>query len=120
VILLGWSQGGMFLVKYLIENRLPFVPKALILVAAPYAVDDFGGGEDGGDFGFETERLCELHEKVQKIIIVHSEDDFVVPFAHAEKYHRALPAAELMVFKDKNHFLIEAFPELVEKIRQVG
>jgi predicted alpha/beta hydrolase family esterase len=116
VVLLGWSQGGYFLVKYLIENELPFQPSALILVAAPFEPADFGG-EDGGDFNFDTKQVGELAEKVEKIVIFHSKDDFVVPFEHAEKYAAALPNAEVVTFADKNHFLIEEFPELLEKIR---
>ena len=73
LILVGWSQGGYFFVKYLLENTLPVSIKALILVAAPFEPADFGG-EDGGDFAFDTERVSLLQEKVQNIVIMHSED----------------------------------------------
>jgi uncharacterized protein len=116
VFLLGWSQGGYFLVKYLIENTLPFTVKELYLVAAPFEPADFGG-EDGGDFSFDTKRVGELAEKVDKIYIFHSTDDFVVPYTHALKYKEALPKAELMAFEGKNHFLVPEFPELVSKIK---
>ena len=119
VILVGWSLGGYFLVKYLIENQLPISPRALFLVAAPFESEDFGG-EDGGDFAFDTTRAGELSEKVSKIILFHSKDDFLVPYEHALKYQSALREAELMIFEDKNHFLLEKFPELLSKIREVG
>ena len=48
---------------------------------------------------------------------MHSKDDFVVPYEHALKYKAALPEAELVTFEDKNHFLVEELPELVERIR---
>lgn len=115
-VLIGWSQGGYFLTKYLIENTTPFTIKALYLVAAPYESEDFGG-EDGGDFAFETSQVGELAGKASKIFILHSEDDFVVPYAHALKYKSALPNAELLTFTERNHFLQAEFPELVASIR---
>ena len=114
--LLGWSQGGYFLSKYLTENQPPFKIKTLILVAAPFELGDFGG-EDVGDFAFDTRKVRELQNKAQNIVIMHSKDDFVVPYEHVLKYLEALPEAELISFEDKNHFLIPEFPELIEKIR---
>ena len=116
IILLGWSQGGYFLAKYLIEENPPFSIKALFLGAAPFEPADFGG-EDGGDFAFDTTKVSELGKKAQNIVIMHSKDDFVVPYEHALKYKAALPNAELVKFEDKNHFLIAEFPELLSKIK---
>jgi uncharacterized protein len=118
LMLIGWSQGGYFLTKYLIENPAPVKIKKLFLVAAPFKPDNFGG-EDGGDFAFDTSRVGELAKKAQKIYIFHSEDDFVVPYEHALKYKEALPEAELISFSDKNHFLLPEFPELVEEIKSL-
>jgi hypothetical protein len=118
LVCIGWSQGGYFFTKYFIENPTPVRIKALFLIAAPFQPDDFGG-EDGGDFAFDTSRVGELAKKAEKIYIFHSEDDFVVPYEHALKYKEALPEAEFMVFEDKNHFLIPEFPELIEKIKNI-
>lgn len=118
VVLVGWSQGGYFLSKYLIENDFPVAIKALFLLAAPFKHGDFVG-EDGGDFGFDTERAGELSEKAENIFVLHSKDDFVVSYEHALLYKEKLPAAELVTFEDKNHFLVEKLPELIEKIKSV-
>ncbi len=122
VILVGWSLGGMFLAKYLIENDLPFKVKALFLLAAVYGdgslVDE--SGEDGGDFVYDIARLPEITDKVGTITIMHSKDDFVVPYEHALKYKAALPEATLLTFEDKNHFLVEELPELLAEIRKVA
>lgn len=119
VILIGHSQGGMFLTKYLIENETPFSVKALFLVGSIHdSYVCFGESlEDGGDFGFDATRLPLLVERVENLIVVHSKDDFCVPFEQGEKLAKALPEAEFMVFEDKNHFLVEEFPELIEKIK---
>lgn len=119
VVLVCWSQGAMFIVKYLSENDPPFSVKSLFLLAAPF--DYFvceGSKEDGGDFYPDVSKIPQLQEKVQNITIMHSKDDFVVPYKHALKYKAALPEAELVTFEDKNHFLVEELPELVERIKQ--
>ena len=116
VILVGWSLGGMFFVKYLLEEEVPFQVKAIILMAPPFeSVED--DGEDCGDFTFDSDDLSVLSEKVGNIVIMHSRDDFVVPYEHALKFKEALPAIEIITFEDKNHFLIPEFPELVHKIK---
>lgn len=119
IILLGWSQGAYFLVKYLLENDLPFKVKALVLLAGPF--DNEGlVGEDGGDFAFANTKVGELARKTDNIFILHSEDDPIVPFSAAQKYKMALPGAKLVTFTDKNHFLVEKFPELLDIITEIA
>ena len=102
--------------KYLLENPAPVAIDRLYLVAAPSEPDDFGG-EDGGDFAFDTIRVSDLAKKAGRITIMHAEDDFVVPFTHAENYRTALPDAEFVSFSDRGHFLQPEFPELVAHLR---
>ncbi len=116
VILIGHSQGGYFLAKYLSENTIPFSLKTLYLVSAPFQPDNFGG-EDGGDFNFDPAYLGKIENLTQNIVIIHSEDDDVVPFSHGESYHKALPKAEFITFKDRGHFLQPEFPEIIEHIK---
>lgn len=116
VILIGHSLGGYFLAKYLSEERMPVTVRALYLLAAPFENDDFGG-EDSGDFAFVVEMLPRLAEQVGAVYILHSIDDPVVPFAHAEKYQQAIHGATLVPFEDKNHFILEEFPEFIAKIQ---
>lgn len=117
-VLIGWSQGGYFLLKYLSENAMPVAIKALYLLAAPTGPDDFGG-EDGGDFTFKHEEAKNISKNVERIFIFHSKDDPVVPFSHAEKLQELLPEAESVIFEDKGHFLEERFPELTEHVRGI-
>jgi predicted alpha/beta hydrolase family esterase len=119
VILVGWSLGGYFLAKYLTEEETPFKIDKLVLLAPLFQnnVED-ADGEDGGDFAFDTENIHALAHKTKKVVIMCSKDDFVVPYEHSLKYKEALPQAELVVFEDKNHFLIKTFPELLEYIKR--
>jgi predicted alpha/beta hydrolase family esterase len=118
VILVGWSLGASFLARYLTENEVPFAVKAVLLLAGPF--DRFvceGTREDGGDFYPDPEKVKDLQSIAEKIYILHSKDDFVVPYEHALKYKEALPEAELITFEDKNHFLVEELPELAGLIK---
>ncbi|MFT5832353.1 MAG: putative alpha/beta hydrolase family esterase [Candidatus Paceibacteria bacterium] len=118
VVLVCWSQGGMFIARYLSENDTPFAIRALFLLAAPLEFMLIEGmKEDGGDFYPEEAQIPGIQIKVKNITIMHSKDDFVVPYEHALKYKAALPEAELVTFEDKNHFLVEELPELVERIK---
>ena len=117
VTLIGHSLGGYFLAKYLCEKVMPVRIHALYLLAAPFENDDFDG-EDGGDFAFDPMSLPRLASQAGAVYILHSQDDLVVPYTHALKYEAALPEAELITFTDKNHFLIEEFPEFVERLRE--
>ncbi len=118
VILIGHSQGGYFLAKYLSENTMPAKVKAVYLLAAPFCRED-SGGEDGGDFEFEPNNLHKLEEQCEKVFIYHSKDDFVVPYEHGLKFKEKLPEAVFVTFNDKNHFLDEELPEILDSIHEL-
>jgi predicted alpha/beta hydrolase family esterase len=117
-ILIGHSLGAMFLAKYLSQHDLPFKPKAVFLLAGAYYLPGFDD-TDCRDFLVEPKAVLKLTEKTDKLIIMHSEDDFVVPYEHGVVLNQAVPEAEFISYTDKNHFLIEEFPEIIEKIRKV-
>lgn len=122
LILIGWSLGGMFLLKYLSEDTLPCSVRKLLIVASPagdYKIEA-EPGNDCKSFQFSCDDLINIQEKISSITIYHSKDDFVVPYDHALKLKEALPDAELVTFTDRNHFLQEEFPELIEKIKEVS
>jgi len=108
VILVGHSLGANFLTKYLSENKLPVSIEQLHLVAGCFGA---GGGFELSDDLSNVEAQC------GEIYIYHSKDDFVVDFSDGKKYAKALPTAHFMEFEDRNHFLQEEFPELVDKIK---
>ena len=119
VILIGLSLGAMFLVKYLSETKTPFQIKALYLMGCP--VDDPGfKDEDCGTFRYSLDSSSVLSRRAGKVFILHSKDDFLVPYEHAVKLNQAIPGSELVTFEDKNHFLIEEFPELIAHIKALS
>ena len=115
--LLGWSQGGYFLAKYLAENEIGVPPAAVALVAAPAGlIDDPGGDNPRWEFDLGALDIA-LRQSGTRTFIFHSEDDPLVPFAHALRYHKALPSATFLPLTDKGHFLTPQFPELIDCLR---
>jgi predicted alpha/beta hydrolase family esterase len=117
VILIGCSLGAMFLTKYFIENKAPFVVKMLVIMACPIQTGDFTD-TSCGDFLSDVADLPKLSKKAAHTFILHSKDDFVVPYEHALHYKAALPEAELITFEDKNHFLVSELPELLDILKK--
>ncbi len=119
VVLVGCSLGGMFLLRYVSEETVPFAVKALVIMAAPLPLDDFDptGCEE---FLCSLELVPVIATKVPKVAIMHSTDDFVVPYSHGEYLATLLPTAEFISFSDKNHFLVPELPELVTFIKELG
>lgn len=116
LVLLGHSLGGIFLAKYLSENKFPKKILATFLVAAPY--DDKKSKNSLGDFNL-PENLNKFQKQGGKIFIYHSEDDPVVPFGNLKKYKRALPKAETKIFENREHFSQTKFPELINNIKKL-
>lgn len=116
VILIGHSLGGVFLAKYLSENKFPKKILASILVAAPYGQKDIK--EFLGDF-VVSNNLKKFRKQGGKIFLYHSKDDPIVPYINLGKYQKALPEAVVKVFKNREHFSQTEFPELVEEIKKV-
>jgi len=115
LILIGHSLGGIFLVKYLSENKIDKTIKAIFLLGAPF--DDDLGEESLADFVL-PENLSGFSDQVEKMFFLHSKDDPCVPCDHAFKYQKKLPEAKLVIFENKGHFNEEEFPELAELIKK--
>jgi len=109
IILLGHSLGGLFIAKFLAENILPVKIKTTIILAAPFSEGDFA----------LPESLEKFEKQVGKIYLYQSKDDPIVPFVDMEKYAAKLPSAEKVIFEDKEHFILQEFPEMVEKLRSL-
>lgn len=119
VVLIGNSLGGIFLAKYLSENTFPKKIRATILIAPPF--DDIDSPDDRWslmDFTLHVS-LAKCAEQGGKIYLVYSQDDPIVSFAQLKKYQQALPSAQIMVFDNRQHFLHETFPEMVELIKLI-
>jgi predicted alpha/beta hydrolase family esterase len=115
-ILIGSSLGGIFLAKYLSENKLPKKALSAYLVCPPF--DNTTPKEDLVG-GFKLKANLSLIEKnCKNLYLLFSKDDDVVPVSHAEKYRKKLKNANIIIYKSKNgHFNVPKFPEIVKLIK---
>jgi predicted alpha/beta hydrolase family esterase len=115
-ILIGGSLGGIFLAKYLSENKLPQKALSTYLVCAPF--DGTHSNEDlVGGFNLKP-NLSLIEKNTRKLTMLFSADDECVPVYHAEEYRKKLPKAKIIVYKSKNgHFNVPTFPEIIKMIK---
>ena len=116
-ILIGVSLGGIFLAKYLSEHAVPKKFLSTYLICPPF--DNTLPGEDlAGGFHLKSD-LSLLPKNTKHLTLMFSQDDDVVPVAHAEKYRKKLPQAHIMIYNNKQgHFKVATFPELVNMIQK--
>jgi predicted alpha/beta hydrolase family esterase len=112
-LFVGHSLGGIFLVKYIAENNFPRRIDALFLVAAPYSKIS-----EAGDFVL-PENISKVGIAAEKIYLIYSKDDKIVPFSEGELYKKQLPQAEMVIFEDRGHFNQPEFPEILELIKKM-
>jgi hypothetical protein len=118
LILVGHSLGGMFLVKYLSENKIDKNIKGLFIVASPYKKAD----EDDRLSRFaHTGDIRSIAESSDNIYFIQSKDDVVVDFENLENFRKQLPDANYLVLEDRNHFFTkDSLPEIVELIKRIS
>ena len=119
VVLVGYSLGGIFLVKYLAEKKFPVKIAGTFLVAAPF--EDHGSDPDGESLvDFKLPKKLEgFRRQGGQIFIYHSKDDPIVPCSHADQYEKVLGIATKRIFTNRGHFWQGKFPELVRDIKSL-
>lgn len=116
LILIGNSLGGIFLAKYLSENKFPKKILSTYLICPPF--DDTLYKEDlAGGFRLKAD-LSLIEKSSQNLYLLFSKDDDVVPVSHAQKYAEKLKNAKIIIYNSKNgHFNISKFPEIIRMIK---
>jgi predicted alpha/beta hydrolase family esterase len=117
IIIVGYSLGGIFLAKYLSENKFPKKILSTYLICPPF--DNTSDIEDlVGGFKLSKD-LSNLENQSKNLYLMFSKDDPLVTIEHAEKYRKKLKKAKIKIFKSKNgHFNISTFPEIVKMIKE--
>lgn len=116
LILIGNSLGGMFLAKYLSENKFPKKILSTYLICPPFG-NDVPDGDLSGGFVLKS-NLSLLEKNSKKLTLMFSKDDDTVTLAHAEKYRKKLKNANFIIYESKNgHFKISTFPEIIKMIK---
>jgi len=115
VILLGHSLGGIFVTKYLAENKFSKRVKAIFLVGTPFK--EHGKEDILGDFNL-PKNLGKINQ-AENIFIYQSKNDDIVNYKDALDYKKALPKAKLFLYKNKGHFIQKNFPEIIKEIKSL-
>lgn len=117
IILVGGSLGGIFLAKYLSENKFPKKILSTYLICPPF--DDTLPTEDlVGGFKLKSD-LSMIEKNSKNLNLLFSKDDDVVLVSHAKKYKEKLKNPRIIIYKSKNgHFKISKFPEIVRMIKE--
>jgi uncharacterized protein len=116
-ILIGASLGGIFLAKYLSENKFPKKILSTYLVCPPFD-NDLPTEDLAGGFCLKKD-ISLLEQNSKNLYLMFSKDDDVVPVSHADKFRKKLTNAKIIIYKSKNgHFKISKFPEIVKMIKK--
>jgi len=116
-ILIGGSLGGIFLAKYLSENKFPKKLLSVYMICPPF--DNTCPQEDlVGGFKLKSD-LSLIEKNCKDVTLMFSADDEVVPVSHAEKYRNKLKNSKIIIYKSKNgHFNISKFPEIIKMVKE--
>lgn len=90
LILVGHSVGAYMLLRYLTEEGAPTTLRGLFLIAPPFPGGDAAWQLPGFSLPdhFGTQLPPDL-----PIVLYHSPDDAIIPFAHLKLYAQAIPGA---------------------------
>lgn len=117
IILIGVSLGGIFLAKYLSENKFPKKILSIYLVSPPF---DDTCQEDDLVGGFKLKKDLSLIEKnSSRLTLLFCKNDPCVPVSHAKKYRNNLKRPKIIVYNHiEGHFSVSKLPEIVKMIKE--
>ena len=116
LILVGGSLGGIFLARYLSENKFPKKILSVYLVCPPF--DNSVSQEDlVGGFKLKSD-LSLIEKNCHNVHLLFSSDDDIVPVYHAAKYAKKLTNSHIVIYDHiPGHFKISKFPEIIKMIK---
>ncbi len=113
-IVIGHSLGGAMALRFLEAVEARSTPKACLLISTPWMIQsDKFRGFFMSELDFEV-----LMWKVSRFALLHSKDDDVIPFDHAQKYEKVLHA-KLHETEEAGHFKGESYPVMLKVIDEL-
>ncbi len=114
-VLLGHSLGAFIILQYLEAIEMTQTPRAVVLVAAPWNVSR----PELRRLFFVDLDADVLMWKAREFVVIHSKDDQLVPYEHAERLAAQLKA-RLVTTENDGHFMSEKYPILLETIEEIA
>ena len=114
-IIVGHSLGSVSALRFLEAAEIKSTPKACLLISPPWMIKhELFQGFFLDELDFDV-----LMWKASRFVILHSKDDNIVPFDHAEKYASVLHAELVERSEGENHFQGEEYPVILETIKKI-
>lgn len=90
-VIVGHSMGGAMVLKFVAERRPSFVASGLVMIACPF----WGEKDWEVEEFYLPDAFADRLSGLKRILLYHSRDDAIVPFAHMAVYHKRIPRAEV-------------------------
>lgn len=113
-IIVGHSLGSAEALRFLEAAEARSTPKGVVLISPPWNIRN----EKFQGFFMSELDFDVLMWKAQRFTIIHSKDDDVIPFDHAQKYADVLHG-KLIELDGKGHFDGEQYPEILAEIEKI-
>lgn len=113
-IIVGHSIGAAEALRFLEAAEARSTPKGVLLISPPWMIRD----EKFRGFFMSELDFDVLMWKASRFIVMHSRDDKMIPFDHAEKYAKVLHA-KLIEVQNAGHFQGEQYPEILSAIDEI-
>jgi predicted alpha/beta hydrolase family esterase len=114
-IILGHSLGGAAVLCMLEACEARSTPRGAILVATPWMIKD----ERFRAFFMSELDFEVLMWRASKFVVIHAENDVIVPIEHAKRYAGALHAS-LVTSPRGEHFQGEEYPVFLETMMRIA
>jgi uncharacterized protein len=114
-IILGHSLGGAQALRYLEAAEARSTPKACILISTPWMIR---ADELRGFFMSELD-FDVLMWKASRFSVIHSADDKIIPFDHAQKYAKALQANLIECNEGEGHFQGKEYACILNEVKRL-
>ena len=118
VIIIGYSLGTTFILKYLSENNFSKKISQIHLVASCVTNEGITSLERLSTFGFDVKEMSKITKLCDDIHLWHSKDDNCAPYLNSLIIKEYITNANLHSFEDRGHLFMETFPELLEVIKK--
>ena len=89
-VLIGHSMGGAMILKFIAERRPSLAASGLVMIACPF----WGEPDWEVEEFYLPDAFAETLSGLKRILLYHSRDDAIVPFAHMAVYKKHISRAE--------------------------
>jgi len=114
-IIVGHSIGATTALRFLEAVEAKSTPKGCLLISPPWMIKD----ERFRGFFMSELDFDVLMWKASRFTIIHSKDDKVIPFDHAQKYAEVLAAKLVERNEGEEHFQGEQYPVILDEINKL-